>query len=166
VVADRRTCGRDRRAPEVCRINQAWLHHAGVRRAPCCGRRACGLTPSGGSANLRPAEQLAHLRTIREHVRRCTPQGQAYIELFERFGPELVRILLDDQEPLRRIDPIVARTLEACPLDSPGVMQAVGADLLGDSGLMPLTARGEMLELDAHLLSDAARNRCCAQLPH
>ena len=38
--------------------------------------------------------------------------------------------------------------------------------LLGDPGLMPLTARREMLELDAHLLSDAARNRCGAQLPH
>jgi hypothetical protein len=82
--------------------------------------KACGLTPSGGCTSLRSAEQLTHLRAIRDRLLRCSPQGVAYIELFELFSPELVRTLLADENLLRSVDRIVSRVLEEFPYDRPG----------------------------------------------
>jgi hypothetical protein len=82
--------------------------------------RACAMTPSGGSINVRSSEQLTHLRIIRDRVLRGSPQGIFYIELYEHFSSELVRILLEDEDLLRRVDAIVARVLEHFSRERPG----------------------------------------------
>jgi hypothetical protein len=81
--------------------------------------KACASTPSGGSVKVRSPEQLHHLRTIRDRVLRHSPQGLAYIDLFEKFSPELVRILLSDEDLLKRVDDLVSRLLVSFPLDNP-----------------------------------------------
>jgi hypothetical protein len=82
--------------------------------------KACASSSSGGSVKLRPREQLIHLRTIRDRLLTRSPQGAAYIALFEEFNAELASMLLRNDELLRAADEIVSLALREFPIEDPG----------------------------------------------
>lgn len=82
--------------------------------------KLCPATPSGGSVRIRSQQQLQHLRLIRDRLLTRSPQGLAYIELFEHFSEELTAILLTNDELLNLADAIAAGVLERFPKERPG----------------------------------------------
>jgi hypothetical protein len=82
--------------------------------------KLCPVSASGGSVKVRALDQLTHLRAIRDGLLARSPQGQGYIALYETFGPELSRIVIDDPELLGLIDRVVSRIVEGFPIEDPG----------------------------------------------
>ncbi len=82
--------------------------------------RGCASNPSGGSVRVRPAEDLQRLRTIRDRLLRLSPRGVAYIETFEQFNGELLKLFLEHEDVLRLADAVVAGALGDLPRDDPG----------------------------------------------
>jgi hypothetical protein len=82
--------------------------------------KLCPASGSGGSLNLRAPEQLAHLRAIRDRMLTRSPQGRAYVDLYEQFSEELMRAVIEDPKLLALADKMVAKALRAFPAKDPG----------------------------------------------
>jgi hypothetical protein len=80
----------------------------------------CASLLTGGSVKIRSPKQLRKLRLMRDKVLRNHPQGDAYIELFKRHSPELIRLLARNPRLLKIADELVKRGLNEFDEDNPG----------------------------------------------
>lgn len=82
---------------------------------------------------IRPVEQIRHLQRIRDRLLTTSPQGAAYIELFERHSNELTSLFVEHRDILELVDRIVPRVLAQFPAQNPGsgrLSQDVAEDVL------------------------------------
>lgn len=91
----------------------------------------CASLLTGGSVKVRSPKQLRKLRRMRDKVLRNQPQGEAYIALFQRHSPELVRLLARNPRLLKLADALVKRGLAEYDEEKPeaGVLSAETAQM-------------------------------------
>ena len=105
---------------------QAW---AGVPLGSMC----CG-TVCSGSVKVRPVEQIAHLRAIRDNLLVKSPEGFAYACFIRDNNRQIMGLLVDHADLLAATDAVVARVLEDFTAEAPerGVLSSPSAATVTD----------------------------------
>jgi hypothetical protein len=80
---------------------------------------SCPFFLTSGSIRMRDRGQLRKLRAMRDNALKGMPQGDAYIAILQRHGPELVRLFSKNPELLKMADALIKRGLEDFQEDAP-----------------------------------------------
>ncbi|MFZ0932939.1 MAG: hypothetical protein WB579_21820 [Bryobacteraceae bacterium] len=92
----------------------------------------CSGTISDGSVKFRSADQVSHLRKIRDGLLRRSPEGAGYISMLKQNNTAIMTVLMKHPDLLKHADAFVEKVLKDFPQDAPenGRLSASAADSL------------------------------------